>query len=193
MRSGMILFTTILLSAVIPLSAQTQDAPQTPSATAAPAAAPATDTKPKAKHHVYTDEDLRPLSEKCADPSVPVEEKKSCPQPPPADKAAPAAAAAKPKKKELSVYDEYGRKRPVEPDVTTLGVDELKDRVRGMQVQMDRSQESIDTWTKRRDAATTDKDKKMYQELVDTSKQQLQTYTERKKEAEAQLATYKNQ
>jgi hypothetical protein len=177
MRKGMILSSVVLLlTAVIPLAAQTQDT----GATTAPA------PKPKAKH-VY---DLRPLDEKCADPSVPAEDKTSCPKPPP-DKTKGTSAAPTKAKKEVPIYDEYGSKLPVEPDVTKMGSDGLKDRIRGMQVQMDRSKESIDTWTKRQSEAKTDEEKASLQKLIDTSKEQLRLNTERKKEAEAQLATIK--
>ncbi len=178
MRSGMIVTgATLLLAAVIPLAAQNQSA--------TPAQA-----KPKAKH-VFTDEDIKPLSEKCNDPSVPAEDKASCPKAPADDK--DKGKAEKKPKVEQPIYDEFGSKLPVEPDVTLMGSDDLKDRVRGMQVQMDRSQESIDLWTKRRDASTTEEDKKMYQKLVDSSVEQLKKYTQKKKEAEAQLATIKPQ
>jgi hypothetical protein len=181
MRKGIILSSAmLLLAAVIPLAAQAQDA----GVTAAPA------PKPKAKH-VYTDADLRPLDEKCADPSVPAEDKTSCPKAPAADKDKDKAATPAKAKKEVPIYDEYGSKLPVEPDVTKMGSDGLKERIRGMQVQMDRSHESIDMWTKRQAAAKTDEEKASLQKLIDTSKEQLRIYTERKKDAEAQLATIK--
>jgi len=163
----------------ISMLAQTQE----PTATPAPA-------KPRAKH-VYTDADLRPLDEKCADPAVPVEDKTSCPKPPAAEKAK--TSAEKPKQKERPIYDEYGSKLHVEPDVTKMGSEGLADRIQGMQVQMDRAQESISTWTKRLAGAKTDDEKKTYQDLIDTSKKQLQAFAERKKEAEAQLASIKAQ
>src|SRR5437868_1352516 len=106
-RRTVLLAGTFLLAAVIPFSAQAQDSGS------APAPAP----KAKAKH-VYTDADLRPLDEKCADPAVPAEEKASCPKPP-AEAKAKEQVEAKKTKKEVPIYDQYGSKIPVEPDVTT--------------------------------------------------------------------------
>jgi len=180
MKRGMTLQLGIVaLMAVIPLSAQTQDQSTAP--------------KPKAKH-VYTDADFRPLDEKCADPSVPAEDKVSCPKSPTLAKGKDGAAdAAKAPDKNAPKYDENGDLIPQEPDLKAMGTDGLNQRIRDMQVQQDRAQESINTWSKRLADAKDDKEKKMYQDLVDGAKQQFKDYSEKRKAAEARLAEVSKQ